>query len=114
MTQRIVQTLELRDDEGLIAFYKEAHRPGKIWPEIPQGIRSVGITGMDIYLEGTRLVMVLELAPGVDRDEAMARLATLPRQAEWEEYVGKCQLCPEGCSSGAKWRPMEQIFSLNQ
>lgn len=109
---RIVQTLELRDDPQLIEFYKAAHRPENIWPEIPQGIRRVGIVGMDIYLEGTRLVMILELAPGVDREEAMARLASLPRQAEWEAYVGRCQLCPEGSSSGAKWRPMEQIFQL--
>jgi len=111
--QRIVQTLELRDDPELIAFYRAAHRPENIWPEIPQGIRSVGITRMDIFIDGTRLVMILELAPGVDREEAMARLATLPRQAEWEEYVGRCQLCPQGTTSGAKWRPMEQIFQLN-
>jgi hypothetical protein len=110
MAQRIIQTLDLVDDPELIRFYREAHR--EVWPEITEGIRSVGITRMDIFIENTRLVMIMELADGVDRDEAMARLATLPRQAEWEDYVGKCQLCPPGSSSGAKWRPMEQIFAL--
>lgn len=110
MSQRIIQTLDLVDNPELIAFYREAHR--HVWPEITEGIRSVGITQMDIFIEGTRLTMILELADGVDRDEAMARLATLPRQAEWEEYVGRCQQCAPGSSSGAKWRPMEQIFSL--
>lgn len=107
---RIMQTLDLVDDPALIDFYLKAHR--NVWPEITEGIRSVGITRMDIFREGTRLVMILELADGVDRDEAMAKLATLPRQAEWEEYVGKAQACPPGSSSGAKWRQMDQIFKL--
>jgi len=110
MAQQIIQTLELTDNPRLIEFYREAHR--NVWPEITEGIRSVGITRMDIFIEGTRLVMLLELADGVDRDAAMAELATLPRQAEWEAYVGKCQVCEPGSSSGAKWRPMEQIFGL--
>ncbi|MDE5659736.1 MAG: L-rhamnose mutarotase [Muribaculaceae bacterium] len=111
MARRIIQTLDLVDDAALIEFYRNAHR--NVWPEVIEGIRSVGITCMDIYEENTRLVMVLELADGVDREEAMARLADLPRQAEWEEFVGKCQVCEPGSGSGAKWRPMERIFSLD-
>lgn len=107
---RIIQTLELVDDPQLIDFYIKAHE--NVWPEITEGIRSVGITRMDIFIEGRRLVMILELADGVSRDEAMTKLATLPRQAEWEEYVGKCQQCAAGSISGAKWRPMQQIFEL--
>lgn len=110
MSQRIVQTLDLVDNPELISFYVEAH--ANVWPEITEGIRSVGITAMDIFMLGTRLVMIMELADGIDRDEAMAELATLPRQAEWEEFVGKCQQCAPGSDSGAKWRPMELIFSL--
>lgn len=107
---RIIQTLDLVNDPELIDFYLKAHQ--NVWPEVTDGIRSVGITAMDIYRDGTRLVMLLELADGIDREEAMAKLAILPRQAEWEEYVGKCQDCPAGSSSGAKWREMQQIFSL--
>ncbi|MBE6305637.1 MAG: L-rhamnose mutarotase [Bacteroidales bacterium] len=54
--QRIVQTLELLDDPELIKFYRAAHRPENIWPEIPQGIRSVGITRMDIFIDVPRLI----------------------------------------------------------
>ncbi|MDE7388043.1 MAG: L-rhamnose mutarotase [Muribaculaceae bacterium] len=108
--QRIIQTLELVDDPGLIEQYIEAHR--NVWPEITDGIRAVGITRMDIYRLGTRLVMVLELADGVNRDEAFARLATLPRQAEWEAFVGRFQKCDPGADSGAKWQEMSQIFAL--
>lgn len=107
---RVVQTLDLIDNPELIDFYVKAHK--NVWPEVLEGIRSVGITAMDIFREGTRLVMILELADGVDRSSAMEKLATLPRQAEWEEFVGKAQSCPAGSTSGGKWREMGQIFSL--
>lgn len=112
MAELIVQTLDLKDDPELIEFYTRAHTPENIWPEIPEGIRAVGVDRMDIFIEGTRLVMLLQMAEGIDRDEAMAKLATLPRQAEWEDFVGRAQACAPGSTSGGKWRPMTQIFSL--
>ena len=111
-TKRYCLTLDLVDDPELIALYRRLHSPEGIWREIPAGIREVGITSMDIYLDGTRLFMITEMPDSVDYDEAMARLATLPRQAEWEETVGRCQLCEPGSTSASKWRLMEQIFSL--
>lgn len=112
MTKRYVQTLDLVDDPELIAFYKAAHSSERIWPEVVAGIKEVGITAMDIYIYGTRLVMILEIPDTVDKEKAFTRLATLPRQQEWEEYVGKCQVCAQGDSSAEKWHPMEQIFGL--
>lgn len=112
MSQRFVQTLDLVDDKALIDFYINAHRPTEIWPEIVAGIKEVGITRMDIYRDATRLVMIVEMPDDVDFDEAMARLATLPRQQEWEEYVGKAQCCRPGDTSSGKWRRMEQMFEL--
>lgn len=108
--QRFVSTLDLRDDAEAIARYEEAHRA--VWPEITDGIRAVGITRMDIYRLGTRMVMILEMPDSVDRDAAMTRLATLPRQAEWEEFVGRFQQCEPGSTSAGKWKPMTRIFSL--
>ncbi len=108
--QRFIQTLDLVDDPGLIEFYLDAH--DNIWPEIVEGIKSVGITRMDIYRDGTRLVMVVEMPDDVDREAAFARLATLPRQSEWEDHVGRAQQCPAGATSAGKWRPMTLFFSL--
>ncbi|MDE6316479.1 MAG: L-rhamnose mutarotase, partial [Muribaculaceae bacterium] len=62
--QRFVLTLDLKDSPEAIARYEEAHRAG--WPEILEGIRSVGIAAMDIYRLGTRMVMILEIPDGVD------------------------------------------------
>lgn len=45
-------------------------------------------------------------------DEAMARLATLPRQAEWESHVAQFQNCTADATSDEKWQMMERMFYL--
>ena len=45
-------------------------------------------------------------------DDAMARLATLPRQQEWEDYMSEFQAAATGASSSEKWQLMERIFHL--
>ncbi len=111
-TKRYVLTLDLKNDPELIEQYRQVHSPEQIWPEIPAGIRQVGITAMDIFLLGNRLMMILEMPENVDRDEAMAQLATLPRQAEWEAHVAKFQQCDPTATSDGKWQLMTQIFAL--
>ncbi|MDE6543298.1 MAG: L-rhamnose mutarotase [Muribaculaceae bacterium] len=109
--QRFIQTLDLVDDPALINEYVNIH--ARVWPEILHGIHQVGITRMDIYILGNRLVMLLELPDRIDFDKAMSRLATLPRQAEWEEYVGKFQNCLQKSTSAGKWQRMTKIFSID-
>lgn len=111
MPRTFVKTLDLVDDPEIIARYEEAHR--HVWPEILEGIRSVGITRMDIYRLGSRLVMVMELPEELDYDQTFDKLARLPKQAEWEEYVGQFQICNPGDTSAGKWKPMTKIFSLD-
>ena len=84
MSKRFCQTLELKNDPELIKKYVEAHDREHHWSEIREGIRSVGIEEMEIYILGNRLFMIVETPDDFNGDEAMARLATLPRQAEWE------------------------------
>lgn len=104
--------MDLRNDPELIAEYRRRHAEGAVWPEIIAGIREVGITRMDIFLLGTRLVMILEVPEAVDLDQAMTRLATLPRQQEWEDFMSVFQNSEPGASSADKWQEMEQIFHL--
>ena len=110
--KRYCQTLDLRDDPALIAEYRRLHSEQGVWREILDGIRSVGILEMEIYLLGTRLFMIVETAPDFDWTSAMARLTTLPRQAEWEELTGRYQQALPGASSAEKWKLMERIFHL--
>ena len=108
--QRFVKTLWLVGDKDAIAAYRHAH--DNIWKEISEGIRSVGVSSMEIYLHGNLAVMIMELPDDVNVDEAMSRLATLPRQAEWEEYVSTFQQCLPEDTSAEKWKVMDKIFTL--
>ena len=110
--KRYCQTLDLRDNPELIAEYRRRHSQEHIWKEIPEGIREVGILEMEIYLLGTRLFMIVETPLNFDWDTAMARLGTLPRQAEWEDYMAEFQLVKAGMSSAEKWQMMDRIFHL--
>ena len=106
--KRYCQTLTLVDDEELIAKYVEAH--AHVWPEIIAGQREVGIVDMQIYRRGRSLFMIMDTADDFDFDRDMARLAGLPRQAEWEAYVSQFQGCTADTSSADKWQMMERIF----
>lgn len=110
--KRYCQTLDLKDDPALIAQYREAHDRYHSWPEIRAGIREVGILEMEIYILGTRLFMIVETPPDFDWDVAMAKLDTLPRQAEWEAYVSMFQQCRPGSTSREKWQMMDRMFYL--
>ena len=110
--KRYVQTMDLKDEPALIWEYRKRHSEGEAWPEILAGIREVGILEMDIYILGTRLVMIVETPLDFDWDSAMARLATLPRQQEWEDYMAIFQDCAEGATSDEKWQMMDRMFYL--
>lgn len=110
--KRYCQTLELVDNPDLVEKYLEAHR--HVWPEIQAGIRSVGILDMQIYALGTRLFMICDTTDDFDWEKDNARLATLPRQAEWEAYVAQFQGCDPDAPSTDKWHLMEKIFELDK
>lgn len=110
--KRYCQTLDLRDNPELIAEYRRRHSKEHAWQEILDGIRQVGILEMEIYILGTRLFMIVETPLDFNWDEAMTRLATLPRQAEWEDYMAEFQNVLPGMTSAEKWRPMERMFHL--
>ena len=110
--KRYVQFLEISDDPKLIAQYRKWHSQEYNWKEVRDGIREVGILEMEIYLLGSRLVMIVDAPVDFRWSEAMKRLATLPRQAEWEALVSKFQGCRPDARSDEKWQPMERIFRL--
>lgn len=110
--KRYCQTMELKNDPELIAEYVKRHSESEAWPEIRTGIREVGILEMEIYILGNRLFMIVETPLDFDWDAAMRRLAALPRQREWEDYMAMFQVCQEGATSEEKWNMMERMFYL--
>ena len=111
-TKRYVQTLDLRDDPAMIEEYRKWHSEEFHWKEIREGIKAVGILEMEIYILGTRLVMIVDAPENFDWKSAMDKLATLPRQAEWEAFVAKLQGCRADARSDEKWQMMERMFYL--
>ena len=110
--KRYCQTMDLKDNPELIAEYVKRHSEAEAWPEIRDGIREVGILEMEIYILGTRLFMIVETPLDFDWETAMARLAILPRQAEWEAYMSIFQQADATATSAEKWQLMDRMFYL--
>jgi len=113
-SKRYCKTLSLKDDAQLIEDYKKVHAPGAAWPEITQGMREVGITDMEIYIQGSRLFMIMDTVAGFDHDKAMAELATKPRQSEWEAYVSRFQQSSAEATADEKWQLMDRIYKMDK
>lgn len=110
--KRYCRTMNLKDNPELIAEYRKRHSQEHSWKEIREGIKQVGILEMEIYILGNRLFMIVETPLDFDWDTAMARLATLPRQQEWEDYMSIFQDCEQGATATEKWQMMERMFYL--
>ncbi len=110
--KRYCRTMNLKDNPELIAEYRKRHSQEHSWKEIREGIKEVGILEMEIYILGNRLFMIVETPLDFDWDTAMARLATLPRQQEWEDYMSIFQDCEQGATATEKWQMMERMFYL--
>lgn len=110
--KRYCQTLDLKEDPELITEYMKRHSQAEAWPEIIAGIREVGILEMEIYILENRLFMIVETPLDFEWDTAMEKLAGLPRQAEWEDYMSIFQVASPGATSAEKWRLMDRMFYL--
>lgn len=108
--KRYCQTLSLKNNPQLIEAYVREH--AHVWPEVQAGIKEVGILDMQIYIHENQLFMIVDTIDEFDWERDMNRLATLPRQAEWEAYMDRFQDAGEGKKSNEKWQLMTRIFKL--
>lgn len=112
--KRYCKTLKLEGDPELIEKYKLAHGIGKIWPEIRQGMKEVGILDMEIYIHGNTLFMIMDTTADFDHEKAMKALASKPRQGEWEAHMSQFQKTSGDASADEKWQLMDRIFEMDQ
>jgi len=110
--KRYCQVLKLKENKELIDQYVKEHKT--VWPEVKWGIKEVGILDMQIYIKDNLLVMIVDTVDEFDWIKDNKRLATLPRQAEWENYMARFQQGKVGMASHEKWQLMENIFKLNE
>jgi len=103
--------LDLKDDPALIAEYEAYHR--NIWPEVRTHLHAHGVTGMEIYRLGTRMVMLMETDDARYDAEAMAAATgNDPKIRAWEELMWKFQAPTPWTHAGEKWVGMQRIFEL--
>jgi L-rhamnose mutarotase len=112
--KRYCKFIQLKNDPNLIEEYKKVHAQGAGWPEITEGMKQVGIIDMEIYIAGTNLFMIMDTKADFDHEKAMAQLAKLPKQTEWETLVSKYQEVSPKASAGEKWRVLERIFKMDK
>jgi len=110
MTLRYCLTLDLKNDPDLIARYKDHHR--EVWPEIVQSIKDSGVEEMEIYLLGTRLLMVLEVNESFSFEKKARLDQENAKVQEWEQLMSRFQQQLPEAKPGQKWVVMEQIFKL--
>jgi L-rhamnose mutarotase len=114
MARLQVFTLDLRDDPDLISQYRAWHQPGAPPPAIPAGLRATGITEMEIFLSGNRLVMILLTSDDFSA-KALAELTASNGEFQaWETLMWKFQKAVPWAQPGEKWVAMDRIFALSE
>lgn len=110
MTRRFCLTLDLKEDPALIAEYKKYHEAP--WPEVVEGLKDSGIEGLEIYLLGTRMFMIMEVDEHFSFEKKALADRQNPKVQEWEQLMWKFQKALPQAKPGEKWLPMERIFKL--
>jgi L-rhamnose mutarotase len=104
--------LDLKDDPALIAEYIRYHQPSVIWPEVVDNIKGQGILSEEIFLLGTRLVMVLRTTDNFSLEEKAGIDRANAKMQAWEDLMWKYQQPLPQAKPGEKWILMEKIFEV--
>lgn len=107
--KRFVLTLEIINDEALLAEYKHIHAPGMPWPQITANMKQIGIKEMEIYLQGYQAFLIMDTRPDFDLNKDGITWSKLPREAEWQEYVSKFQKVDPESKATEKWKSMKLL-----
>ncbi|RHW18937.1 L-rhamnose mutarotase [Sphingomonas gilva] len=106
---RHILLLDLKDEADLIARYERHHAPGAVPEAVTASIRAAGVTAMEIFRSGNRLVMVVEAEAGFD-----SAGQSNPSTAAWEAMMDEFQQRLPWAPPGRKWVPAARIFSLDE
>ena len=105
-------TLDLKDAPEIRAKYVEYHRA--VWPDVLDGLRTVGITGMKIYLHGSSLFMYMEAEDDFVPERDFSKYMETGRAREWDELMRTFQQPVPGASPGDWWSEMDEVFDLDR
>ncbi len=109
--QHYALTLNLKGDPAAIEQYKAHHQ--RVWPEVEQALKAVGVREMKIFLLGRRMFMYITTADGFNPARDFARYLTLhPRCREWDDLMRTFQERVPEAGDGEWWAAMEQVYEL--
>ncbi len=108
--KRYCLALDLQEDEKKISAYDDYHK--KVWPEIKDSMKDVGILDMEIYRTGNRLFMILKVSAEFSFVKKAALDGANPKVQEWETLMSQFQKPLSWSKPGEKWLLMERIFKL--
>jgi L-rhamnose mutarotase len=112
--QRHVLLLDLVDEADAIARYEAWHAAKAVPAEIVTSIRAAGITAMEIYRTGNRLVMLMETDDSFDPARKAADDAANPAVVAWETRMNQVQRPLPWADPSAKWTVAPRIFALSE
>ena len=112
--KRYCKALTLNEDPAIIAKYVEAHSMHKFWSRVAEGMKSIGIVDMELYLYGNIVFMIMDTTDDFEHQHAMKKLANMPEQQAWEKYVSDFQNISSNVTAEKKWRLLERIYELDQ
>lgn len=110
--RRYCLALDLIDDESLIAEYKEHHI--EVWPEIKKSILDSGVDKLEIYHNGTRLFMIMEVSSDFSFENKEKMDSNNPKVQQWEDLMWKYQKAIPTAKDNEKWVLMDRIFKLKK
>lgn len=114
MTERHVLLVDIADEAEATAAYEAWHAAGAVPAPVVASIRAAGITAMDIYRTGGRLVMVMETDASFDAAAKAAADAADPDVQAWETKMDAVQRRLPWAEPGVKWVAARRIFSLSE
>ena len=109
-----VMILDLANDEGAIAAYRDWHRPGGPPEAVTRAIRESGISDMEIWHAGDRLVMIMETTSAYDPAASAERDAQDADVLAWESLMDRFQRRLPFAAPDQKWVPTEKIYDLGE
>lgn len=105
--------VDLVDDPAMIARYRAWHAPGGPPAAVTAAIRADGVTDLQIWMVGDRMMMIMEQDSAIAVDPALKaeRDAANPDVVAWDGMMHSFQR-PLPFAPETTWVEMERIYSL--
>lgn len=114
-TETLVMTTDLINDSAAISQYEYFHSKQGVWPELKKANMASGISEIQIFRFGNRLVMMVTYPKNAD----LAKMDSLyvaadPKVKEWGLLMSKFQKSLPGVDSSQKWVQMKLIHHYKE